>query len=75
MATLGQTLRKMRKDKGLTQEEMEQLTGVPQASLSGYERDERWPPPDVMMILAKSLGKFQITVSGKKIKFVPVTAE
>lgn len=45
-------LRKLRKEKGLTQVALQMKTGIEQALLSKYETGERVPPTDALIILA-----------------------
>lgn len=45
-------LRKLRKERKLTQIGLQMRTGIEQSLLSKYETGERIPPTDVLMILA-----------------------
>jgi len=45
-------LRKLRKERGLTQIALQMKTGIEQALLSKYETGERIPPTDTLVILA-----------------------
>ena len=45
-------LRKLRKERGLTQIALQMKTGIEQALISKYETGERIPPTDVLVILA-----------------------
>lgn len=45
-------LKKLRKDKGLTQISLQIHTGIEQALLSKFENGERVPPTDTLMRLA-----------------------
>ena len=45
-------LRKLRKERGLTQIALQMKTGIEQALLSNYESGERIPPTDTLVILA-----------------------
>lgn len=45
-------LRKLRKERGLTQISLQMKTGIEQALISKYETGERIPPTDALMILA-----------------------
>ena len=49
-------LRKLRKQRGLTQIAVQMSTGIDQALISKYESGERIPPTDVLMILADYYG-------------------
>lgn len=45
-------LRKLRKERGLTQIALQMKTGIEQALISKYETGERIPPTDALVILA-----------------------
>ena len=45
-------LRKLRKERGLTQLSLQMKTGIEQALISKYETGERIPPTDALVILA-----------------------
>jgi len=45
-------LRKLRKDRHLTQVMLQMKTGIEQALLSKYENEERIPPTETLIILA-----------------------
>ncbi|MBQ9952408.1 MAG: helix-turn-helix transcriptional regulator [Clostridia bacterium] len=45
-------LRKLRKERGLTQLSLQMKTGIEQALLSKYETGERIPPTDTLILLA-----------------------
>jgi len=49
-------LRKLRKERGLTQISLQMKTGIEQALLSKYETGERLPPTDTLLILADFYG-------------------
>jgi len=49
-------LRKLRKERGLTQINLQMKTGIEQALLSKYETGERLPPTDTLLILADFYG-------------------
>ena len=49
-------LRKLRKERGLTQISLQMKTGIEQALLSKFETGERVPPTDVLLILADFYG-------------------
>ena len=49
-------LRKLRKERGLTQIGLQMKTGIEQAPISKYETGERIPPTDALMILADFYG-------------------
>lgn len=45
-------LRKLRKDRHLTQVALQMKTGIEQALLSKYENEERIPPTETLIVLA-----------------------
>ena len=49
---LNNNLRKLRKERGITQVSLQMKTGIEQALISKYETGERIPPTDVLIILA-----------------------
>jgi transcriptional regulator with XRE-family HTH domain len=49
-------LKARRKAKGLSQAELSKISGVDQGSISRYERADRWPSSQVMILLLSSLG-------------------
>ena len=49
-------LRKLRKERGLTQISLQMKTGIEQSLLSKFETGERIPPTDALMILADFYG-------------------
>lgn len=49
-------LRKLRRERGLTQIGLQMKTGIEQALLSKYETGDRIPPTDALMILADFYG-------------------
>ena len=49
-------LRKLRKEKGLTQIALQTQTGIEQALLSKFENGERIPPTETLIILADFFG-------------------
>jgi transcriptional regulator with XRE-family HTH domain len=51
--TLGQKLKELRESKGLTQTELEKILGIPNQSISNYERDFREPDYDTLKRFAK----------------------
>lgn len=46
-------LKKLRKEKGLTQISVQMKTGIEQALLSKFENEERIPPTDTLIRLAE----------------------
>ena len=49
---MGKNLRKLRKEKGLTQIGLQMQTGIDQALLSKYETGEKLPTTDNLIMLA-----------------------
>jgi len=49
-------LRKLRKDRGLTQIGLQMKTGIDQALISKFESGDRIPPTDVLLLLADFYG-------------------
>ena len=49
-------LRKLRKERKLTQVALQMKTGIEQALLSKYENGERIPPTETLMLLADFYG-------------------
>ena len=56
VATFGDRLRSLRKEKGLTQKEIGALLGVSADSIGKYESGDRTPEPNDIIILAKFFG-------------------
>lgn len=50
---LGKRLKKIRKERGYTQTTVEKITGIDRSTISAYERDERKPSYDNLIILAR----------------------
>jgi transcriptional regulator with XRE-family HTH domain len=55
-ASLGEALRALRKDKGLTEVELARKVGITQTSVSRYESDVRLPSAETLEKIADSLG-------------------
>ena len=49
---MGNNLRKIRKERGMTQIALQMQTGIEQALISKYESGERIPPTETLIILA-----------------------
>jgi len=49
-------LRKLRKERGLTQIALQMKTGIDQALISKFESGERIPPTDALLLLADFYG-------------------
>lgn len=56
MSTFGENLKRIRKDKGLTQEQLADLIGVSSVYVVTYEKDKRKPKPDTIKKFAAALG-------------------
>ena len=54
---IGLNLQKLRREKGLSQEELAHMSGIHQTYLSGVERGRRNPTALVLQKLASALGK------------------
>lgn len=55
MESMGDRIRRLREQKGLTQKELAELVGVGTHSLSRYENNLRNPSPEIISRLAKAL--------------------
>lgn len=53
---MGKNLKKLRKERGLTQISMQMHTGIEQALISKYESGDRVPPTDTLILLADFFG-------------------
>lgn len=49
---MGNNLRKLRKERGMTQIALQMQTGIEQALISKYENGERIPPTETLIVLA-----------------------
>ncbi len=49
---MGENLKKIRKDRGMTQIALQMQTGIEQALISKYETGEHIPPTETLIILA-----------------------
>ena len=56
MASIGENIRKLRKARGLTQEQLAELTGINEKSISFYENGSRHVPSDCLLPFADALG-------------------
>jgi transcriptional regulator with XRE-family HTH domain len=56
MSELGERLRKLRLNKGLSQEQLANQVGLKQASISQFEKGQRLPTPATIRKLASALG-------------------
>ncbi len=54
--TLGQVLRRLRKDKGLKQTDVSEYLGVERVTCSAYENERSVPPPNKLYKLAEFYG-------------------
>ena len=53
---MNNNLRKLRRERGLSQIGLQMKTGIEQALISKYETGERVPPTDTLLILADFFG-------------------
>lgn len=58
-------LRKLRKEKGLSQIAVQMQTGIEQALISKYENGERVPPTETLMQLADFYGVSMDYIKGR----------
>ncbi len=58
-------LRKLRKEKGLSQIAVQMQTGIEQALISKYENGERVPPTETLMQLADFYGVIMDYIMGR----------
>jgi transcriptional regulator with XRE-family HTH domain len=58
-------LRKLRKEKGLSQIAVQMQTGIEQALISKYENSERVPPTETLMQLADFYGVSMDYIMGR----------
>lgn len=58
-------LRKLRKEKGLSQIAVQMQTGIEQALISKYENGERVPPTEMLMQLADFYGVSMDYIMGR----------
>lgn len=56
MASFGKRIRKLRKDKGYTQQELADILGVNRATVAGYETKGTQPDHQKLEVLAKEFG-------------------
>ena len=60
--TIGEKIRKYRKEKGLTQQELAQITNIPINTLQRYERDEVEAPIKRVVTIAHALGVYPLAI-------------
>lgn len=56
---IGERLQELRKDAGLTQDELAEILNINKHSISSYERDKSEPPDAIKILIA---GYFHVTV-------------
>ena len=61
-------LRKLRKEKGLSQIAVQMQTGIEQALISKYENGERVPPTETLMQLADFYGVSMDYIMGRTVR-------
>ncbi len=54
-----ENLRKLRKNHGLSQQQLAELVGVSVITIQNYEAQRRWPSPESIHDLAKALKVFE----------------
>lgn len=65
---LGKALKKMRKKKGLSQEEIAKILGIARTTVAGYEQEYREPTFDLIEEIAK-ICDFKIIFKSKDEEF------
>jgi len=60
----GSFIRRVRESRGLSQSEVAEITGIPQPSLSAYERDRRLPTADTLNRIVAGCGYVLEAVAG-----------
>lgn len=68
MSTLGIRLKRAREEKGLTQQEVANILGVSNGTISGYERDYRDPDTETLKRLAFLYGVSVDYLTGNVVK-------
>ncbi|MCM1370754.1 MAG: helix-turn-helix domain-containing protein [Clostridium sp.] len=68
---IGKILKTIRKSRGLTQEELSNITGIPQNTISQYENEKFEPSYNTVYTISKACG-FEIEFINKS---VTLTAE
>ncbi|MDE6728340.1 MAG: helix-turn-helix domain-containing protein, partial [Oscillospiraceae bacterium] len=58
--TIGEKIKYLRKQKGVTQTELAQLTGIHQVSIAKYEKDKMIPQPDQLQKIVEALNVSQM---------------
>ena len=53
--TIGEKIKYLRKQKGVTQTELAQLTGIHQVSIAKYEKDKMIPQPEQLEKIVEAL--------------------
>lgn len=74
MKTKGQMIASIRKQKGLTQQQLAELTNIPVGSIKQYETDKRNPKFETVKAIADALGEnvFNLT---QDVEFIRKDAE
>ncbi len=68
MKTFGQILRRKRRAKGLTQEELGEKLGTSQQAVSQWERNGKWPTLFTALAIADALGCTLDELAGREAK-------
>lgn len=52
MSNFGEILRRLRKNSGMTQDDLAKVLCISKSTVSGYEQDWRFPTPDMLVRIA-----------------------
>lgn len=55
MKKLGKNIAQVRRSRGLTQEQLAELTDLSRRAVQSLEGGERWPRPSTLAVIAKAL--------------------
>ena len=73
---VGENIRKIRKEKGLTLEELSEKAHIPTISIGRYERGERTPSINTLIDISKALGvTYTDLIEGKERKGLKVAVK
>ena len=65
--SIGKNIRKLRKERNLTQEELAELLGVTSQAVSKWERDEGYPDISMLPVIANFFGVSVDTLIGNDV--------
>jgi methanogenic corrinoid protein MtbC1 len=71
MGSFGYNLKRLRKEKKLSQKSIAEMIGVGQTTIANYENDQRFPNPPILTQLADILDVSLDTLIGRKIPSTP----